>query len=251
MPTVGDGDCILSIADAYGFRDYHTIWDFGANSGLKGTRPNANTLLFGDMVVPPDAKAKTIQKPTDNTHVLVVKNKKPAKLTLILIDKDGNPLKDKVWTLTAPTALNGTTGPDGKIEVPNLDVQATAGALKVTMWKAPDPKPPVPAKTLPDPVPYPPPILVEEFKDKKPDPTKPEDYDVNWTLKIGSLPTYNDATGVQARLNNLGFRCKPKDDATKTTQAVKVYQNSMLNQKDGTGATADIQDDIRNRHENP
>src|SRR5512140_864944 len=103
MPIVGDGDCAVSIADQLGCNDYHSVWDDGANSALKGSRPNPNQLVKGDEVKPA-SKTKTVSKAVDSTWVFVVKTKKLPKLSIVIVDKDDKPLAGKAWRLTAPKA---------------------------------------------------------------------------------------------------------------------------------------------------
>jgi hypothetical protein len=112
------------------------------------------------------------------------------------------------------------------------------------------PAPPPAAPAPPDSPPYPPPIVAADFKDKMPDP----DYSaraVEWTLAIGGLPSFNVKEGVLARLHNLGFSCDVDSDDDTVAKAVKAYQRLYLNNKNGSGVPADIQADIRDRHDNP
>jgi len=251
MPTVGDGDCAVSIADQLGYHDYHTVWDDGSNAALKGKRPNPNQLVLGDDVASPVPKTKTVQKAVDNTWVLVVKNKKLPKLRVIVIDKEDKPLNGKKWRLSSPKNAKGSTGPDGLIEIADLDPQSKTGTLqvdwretkKVARKKETDPKITQPT--------YPRPIKVSEFKDQAADPPGKGDDTVQWDLKIGSLASFDDVTGVQGRLHNLGFRCDPEGQAALTQADVKTYQRTRLKSAAPSGAPADIQTDIRNRHDNP
>ena len=134
MTTV-DGDCTLTLAAKNGYRDYHTIWDQSQNNTLKATRPNPNVLLTGDMLNGPSLKTKTVDKPVDAYATFVVKSRRPAKLRMVLVDKDLNPLNGWVWTLLTPIAANGTTGADGLIEFDGIDPTKTIGTMKVTINK--------------------------------------------------------------------------------------------------------------------
>jgi hypothetical protein len=251
MPKVGDGDCAVSIADRLGCNDYHSVWDDGANSALKGLRPNPNQLVAGDDVNPPVGKTKTVGKAVDSTWSFVVKRKKPPKLNIVIVDKDDKPLAGSPWRLTAPKAASGKTKADGMIEITDLDPQAKDGALQVDWRKSKAPKKSAAKEPkITNPV-YPRPIKAAEFKDANPAAPLPGDDTMEWALKIGSLPAFDHIGGVQARLNNLGFRCDPGVQAARTPDDVKTYQRTRLKDKAPSGLAKDIQADIRDRHDNP
>lgn len=252
MPKVADGDCVISIADQLGFRDYHSVWDDGANSLLKAKRPNPNQLLAGDELKATADKKKVVGKPVDKTWTFVLKRKKLPKLRIMLLDKEDRPLSGKNWQLTAPKNASGRTKVDGLIEVTDLDPQAKSGTLKV-VWqksKAAPAKAPEKDAQINKPA-YPRPIKASEFTDAMPAPPDPADDSIKWILKIGSLPTFDQESGVQARLHNLGFRCDPETKAALTTASVKAYQRTRLKQKTPSGIAADIQSDLRDRHDRP
>jgi hypothetical protein len=249
MPTVKDGDCMVSLADSLGMHDYHTLYDAGVNGGLKGTRPNPNQLLIGDVVNEPP-KAKVHSKGVDQTWTFSIKVKKLPKLRLVLVDGEDKPLAGKTWTLTAPKALTGTTKKDGLIEVPDLPAQATAGILAVT-WQTTKAKKPAAAPKDPKiktPT-YPRPIKANEFTDDAPTAPTAADDVMQFTLNIGSLPPFSDDSGLRARLHNLGAACVPTSDATATIRAVKAFQRGRLNQKAPSGVAADIRARARDTHD--
>jgi hypothetical protein len=250
VPTVASGDCAVSIADTLEFKDYRSVWDDGVNAALKGKRPNPNQLLAGDEVKATTDKKKMVSKAVDQTWTFEVKTKKLPKLRIVLLDKEDKPVAKLKWNLTAPVAKSGTTKADGLIEVADLDPQAKAGTLKVEWQKTKTPA----KKAEKDPVikkpTYPRPIKASEFKDEMPDPPDPADDKMEWTLKIGSLPTFDDVTGVQSRLYNLGFRCDPDTKADKTGDCVKAYQRVRLKQDTPSGAPADVQAGLRDKHDN-
>jgi hypothetical protein len=251
--TLNAGDCVLSGADKAGFRNYHSVWDCADNAQLKQNYPNPNQQSAGTTFKGPAKKTKTVSKALDQAWTFVVRAKKPPKLSLILIDKDSRPLKDKTWELTN-LAQKGTTGADGKIEVPSLKVlQLTAEQLKVTMKPAVTAPKPTPGTPPPgtDPPPYPPPIVVLDFKDKVPEP----DYTaqvVTWDLCIGKLDPYDVHTGALSRLQNLGFQNSTdlagNATADQEPQAIKAYGQLYSN-----AATTwnPIKEDLRDRHDNP
>ena len=250
-PAADDGDCLISIADHLGFRSYHSIWDQAQNNALKKDRPNPDMLVTGDVLNAPDQKSQVVKKPLDQTWTFVVKNRKPFKLSLVLIDKDDKPLSGKAWELKTPVLQKDTTGGGGLVEITGLKPGDRAATLEVVMEAARTPpnKTP-PAAPAAGPPPYPPVIAAEGFKDKMPNP----DYSaqvVQWKLAMGGMPSFNVKTGVLARLHNLGFGCDVDADDETATRAVKAYQNLYLNDKNGSGVPADIQADIRDRHDKP
>ena len=242
---------MVSLADSLGMHDYHTLYDDGVNAGLKGRRrPNPNQLVVGDNVQEPPTKGKTHSKAVDQTWTFVIKPKKLPKLRIVLVDGEDKPLEGKAWTLTSPKALSGKTKKDGLIEVKNLPPQDKAGALEVTWQKT---KPPKAAKPAKDPEfkkpTYPRPIKVDEFTDDPPTAPTAADDVINYTLKIGSMPSINVDNGVRARLHNLRYRCEPDSDATATTQSVKAFQRGRLKQKTPSGALADIKASALSKHD--
>lgn len=253
-PSVADGDCVSSIADRLGLRDYRSIWDRSANNALKQQRPNPNAMVVGDSLAVPMRKVKRVSKATDQDWTFVVKVKKPTTLKIILLDNDDKPLTGAPWTFSAGLGA-GTTAADGAIEVAELDTAVTAATLAVKRpptrpLPVPPTRPPLP--TPPDQAPpYPAPINKSDFKDKDPDDAAAAGKEIEWSAKIGSLPSFNAAAGAgaMARLHNLGYPCRPGDDGSKTERSVKSYQKKYLQQDDGSGQAADIQADLKTRHD--
>lgn len=121
--TIQQGEHISRIATQYGFRDYHTIWNDGANAELKEKRLNPNVLLPGDVLEIPDKQVKKVSRPTTKLHKFTLA-KAPLKLRLVLRDFDNEPVVDTDCEL----AIEGTTfklrtDGDGLIE---QDVEPTA-----------------------------------------------------------------------------------------------------------------------------
>jgi hypothetical protein len=248
--TVTDGDCMVSIAETLGFREYHSIWDRGENSEFKKKRTNPNQLSKDDTLKVPDQKDKVEKKAMDQVWIFVVKNKKPAKLRMILTDKDGKPLGNKAWELKAPIVDSGKTGNDGLVEVKELPGKHKSATVSVTIKDPVTPPAKPPAPTQPDPPPYPLTVIPDDFKDK----TDPPDYDkhvVELELKIGSLESFDLKPGVLGRLHNLGFGCEIDSDDPHVTKAVKSYQKWFLKNDNGSGKPEDIQDDAKKRHDDP
>ena len=251
-PAAASGDCLLSIADSLGFRNYHSVWDQPQNDALKKDRPNPNMLAAGDIVQAPDKMDKVVRKAVDQTWTFVVRSKRPFKIRMVLIDKNDKPLSGKSWELTTPLSQKGTTGGDGLIEITGLQPSDKAGTIIVTMAPAAPPQKKKEASAPPsvNPPPYPPAIVPADFKDPAPAPVATEQK-IEWDLSIGALPAVKVKEGALARLHNLGFGCSVDSADPQATQAVKAYQLFYLKNKNGSGVTSDIQDDAAKRHDNP
>jgi hypothetical protein len=98
---------------------------------------------------------------------------------------------------------------------------------------------------------YPPPIVVTDFDDPKTVwPKKGET--ISWTLQVGYLEPHTVIRGVLQRLENLGFTCPvQKVEDAATHRAVKTYRRFVesLVAPNDTDAVADIQANIRGRHD--
>lgn len=248
--TTTDGECLASVADRLGVRDYRTLWENGANATLASTWTNPNLLAAGVTIQTSQAKGKVETRAVDQVWDFVARAKRPTMLRLVLLDADGKPLAKKKWTLTAPAAKSGTTGDDGLVEIAEIPPQATAGTLTVTMREPPPPVTPPPVAPA-DPPKYPAPIKPAEYKDTAPPAPKPEDDVVEWTLAIGALPPHDRPGGVPARLHNFGFACDVDSDAATIEKAVKRYQTVVLGEKTPSGKAADVQDDVHAKHDRP
>ncbi len=245
----GDGVCASSIADRRNFRDYHSFWDDAKNKPLRDKQRNPNQLSEKDTVYYPDVRKKKVDQPVDGLLTLVVKRLRPIKLRLVLFDHDGKPIQNAQWNMNSPVAKNGTTGADGLIEINYFPATAKKLSLDVTLpARAKFGK--VPANPPGAPLAYPAPLNYTDFQD---DPGKepPEREVAHWTLKVGSLPPFDSVEGVRSRLGNIGFRCEPGSNDKTTTRTVRAYQRWLLNNPNGSGNSADIQNDIQKRHDRP
>lgn len=256
MPTtisVTEGDCLSRLAEAHGFSSYAILYNHGDNAALKEKRPNPNMLVVGDAVVVPDLEVKQVEVAAGAKHSFKV-TRRLVKLRLVVIDEDDKPVANKPYRLLlGGEQIDGTTSAKGLIER-EISAQITAATLILDPdKKPPEPapeEPPPPAAASPDPPPYPPPIEPAAYRDKL-DPAfvGADLFPVTFALSIGALPSFNETIGVQARLVNLGFSCRGEwgDVGEGTTAAVKAYQRKYGG--GDSGAPADIQDAIRDRHD--
>ena len=160
--TVADGDHMTGIAEKYGFKDFHTIWDHADNEPLRQLRSEPHVLFPGDVVAIPDKTPRKEARPTDKLHRFRLLSK-PLKLRIALKDFDNLPIKGQACELTVDGAtFHLTTDGDGMIETP-IPKAATTGLLKVP------------------------------------------DLDIEFPVKIGHLDPFDEESGWQGRLVNLGY----------------------------------------------
>lgn len=178
-----------SIAALYGLPDYRLIYDDGANAALRQSRPNPNVLLPGDRVVVPEIRPIDESCATDARHKFVLKRSK-VRFRLVLKDRDG-PMAGRPYTLTVEgrPPVDGVTDGSGLLDEP---VPASARSAELRLQRSSDPSAGV---------------LV-------------------WTLQLGSLDPDDKVSGVQARLNNLGFFCGKVDGIVgpRTQKALRSFQ---------------------------
>jgi len=201
---------------------------------------------------PPDS-AKVTLKPGNANSLNLALPKLEHRLRLVLAGPDLKALGGKAWSLGPPLGLQGTSGADGLIESGPLKPGKMAVALSVALFASPSAPPsatpsgPAPSEPPPKPL-YPRPVVEADFKD--PAEPVPAAGTVEWTLAVDDLVASGESA-VQARLGNLGFTCTVGADAATTSAAVSTYQRVVLAKKPGTGVTADIEAEIKNRHDNP
>jgi hypothetical protein len=99
----------------------------------------------------------------DTTQDVVIAAAQVALLRVVLWDQANKPVSGAAWNMTAPVALKGTTGANGMIEIPDLELAPAAGSLSVKFAPKPAPPPapapgPGPAPAPGTPPPYPPEI---------------------------------------------------------------------------------------------
>lgn len=165
---VSQGEHIASIAKTYGFSDWKTIYDHPKNKDLKEKRPNPNILYPGDQVFIPKKEFKQKEIQADKKFTVKVKSI-VSKLQVVLKGYDDKPLANKKFKLKFDkTELSGSTDDQGKVKH-EMPPDARSVELSVVL------------------------------DDKDPDNT------AVWQLKIGDLDPLDEVTGMEARLNNLGY----------------------------------------------
>ena len=205
---VKQGECLSSIAKKYGFPDYKVIWDDGANAQLKEKRKNPNMLFPSDIVVIPDLELKQLDKSTEQKHNFVL-DAGTVKFQLIVKDDEGKPYANCKYDLKIDgKEFTGTTDGSGKFE---QEIPAEAANGEVAIYETKEGTESV----------------VTVFK-----------------LELGHLDPVAEATGVQARLNNLGFFCGKIDGIVgpMTQEAIKAFQ-----EKNGLSATGTADESTRKK----
>lgn len=212
--TVQLGDCFGSLAKRYGFGDHKAIYDDGANSALKTSRPNPNVLVENDVVSIPDRVLKEETVATEAQHKFQVKTPKTL-LRLVLEDDDGAAIADKKYKLTidGTTVFEGKTAADGKVEHP---IEADAKKAALELWLKED-------------------AGIDGYL---------------FDLDLGALEHESSTRACQARLINLGYDCGGTggtvDDATK--DALRGFQKKNALTENGT-LDAATKDKLRVKHE--
>lgn len=112
---VQPGEYMEMIADQFGFRDYHVIYDHPSNADFKKLRPNPHILYPGDKVFIPDKDPGQEAAETDKKHKFVIKAQKVT-LTVYILRND-KPFANQKYTLKVGTqTITGKTGADGLIQ---------------------------------------------------------------------------------------------------------------------------------------
>lgn len=200
--TVKQGECLSSIAALYGFADYRTIYDDPANAELARRRKDPHLLFPGDCIVIPDNRHRQVACKSGQLHVFSIKRTRRF-LRLILKDAEDKALANLQYTLQAGNEhKTGTTNPDGLLEA---WIRADVEEAQLTL--------------LPD--------------------------KLCISLRIGHLdPVEHDdskepiVSGIQARLNNLGFASDGIDGqlGEPTRSALRRFQEGVLRRQDPDGA---------------
>ncbi len=187
--TVVQGDCLSKIARRHGLASWRTIYDHENNAEFRELRPDPNTIFPGDVVFVPDRRRRDESGSTEQRHRFRVQRDE-IYVRLWVQDEDDRPLTGARFSLEVEAkTLEGAIGDDGMIEL-KIDPGDEAGMLRV--W---------------------------------PPPETPESV-IIWQLRLGHLDPLGTTSGIQARLNNLGFDSGPVDgiNGPLTKGAVRRFQ---------------------------
>ena len=195
---VSQGDCLSSIASEFGLADWQAIYSHAQNEAFRNLRPDPNVIYPGDELFIPDVTQRTEQGATDRLHSFQRKLE-PTLLRLVLLDEDHHPLADTLYRLeVGGTVFQGQSGGDGLVEqvVPPRTTRAR--------------------------------LSIELTHD-------PQQTGYTWDLRLGAIDPPTVMTGLQARLNNLGYNTGPVDgvQGPRTTEAIRDFQNRYGLKVDG------------------
>lgn len=197
--TVKQGETLSGIAKQYGFARWETIYDYPENAEFREKRENPDVLYPGDEIAIPEKRTKEIPCESGRTHTFKAKVQKTL-LRIAVKDEKGEAIAGKKYQLKlGNTKVHEGATDNGGLAEERIPERAEKGELIV--W---------------------------------PDDADPKTKYV-WPLLIGHLDPVEHLTGVQARLNNLGFDCGPVDgiNGPRTRGAVKAFQEEHKLTVDG------------------
>jgi hypothetical protein len=197
--VVKQGEHATGIAERYGFRDYKTVWEDGANAALAKNR-NPHVLHPRDEVAVPDKVVKKVPKPTTETHRFRIATTKLF-LRVKLRDFDFNEVKSAKYEVVISAA---------DVKAPRKGSTDGSGILKEEFDR-----------------PFEPIVDVEVRVTVVPGSGTPQDH--KFDLRVGHLNPKHKLSGQQARLNNLGyFAGFDVEDLQQFLWAVEEFQEDHI-----------------------
>ena len=193
---VQQGEHLSSIAEQYGISDYRILWNHPQNRQLRDSRGNPNVLYPGDEVFIPEQTQKEHDCQTERRHTFEKAQRVPM-LRLVLKDFTDRPLANLACELLVEgESYSLTTDQGGKIEH-EIPPSAENGCLTARNAEG---------------------AVVMQMQ-----------------LRIGSLDPVEEQTGLQARLNNLGYDVGggEESDPEVLRAAVEEFQREQRLQVDG------------------
>jgi hypothetical protein len=186
--VVRQGECLSSIADRFGFRDYRTIYDDPANALLRQARPDPNVLSPGDRVEIPDKQARAEPAATGVRHAFF------ARVVPTFLRLELETARSLTYELRVDGRVVDRGVTDGK-DVIVHPIEADARSAQITIWPSNMPsKTPASGSTI--------------------------------DLTLGALDPIDTIAGVQGRLKNLSFYHGPIDDRLNdaTIEAIRAFE---------------------------
>lgn len=196
---VKQGECLSSLAHAYGLPGPNKIANWPVNAGVMGERSNVNIMLPGDHLEIPE-KISRIECCSSEQRHRFRRHMCRTLLKIRLLDQNSEPHDNMRYQLNVDGRMyEGNTDDDGRIEHA-VDPVAVRGELKV--WLRED---------------------------------NESNHTYIWPLAIGCLDPKGKPSGAQGRLRNLGYEPGPVDGDVddETESAVCTYQEEEGLSTDG------------------
>jgi hypothetical protein len=192
---VGDGEYVVQQGECLSSIAFEngflpeTLWNDPGNAKLKSGRKDPNILFPGDSVHIPDVRIRTESCATDNNHQFLLKSVTEV-LRIVLLNSDGNPRKSLPYSVK----IKGGRSKSGTTD--------SSGVIEVPIY---------------------PNAREGELI------VKGEETDEHYELELGALDPPSTVTGIQSRLNHLGFFCGDVDGqlGPKTASAIRSFQKNQ------------------------
>jgi putative peptidoglycan binding protein len=201
--AVRQGDYLAKIAHDHGFNKWQTIYEHPDNQAFRQKRPDPNVIYPGDQLFIPDKKPSYASAGSDQKRTF--KRRRSATPVRLVLKNGINNDPVVILKYELATKQETFTRLRGQSRSPTFDPKNLERGMVVEKLAHPETEA----------------TLKLWLRDEKaPDP------EFEYTLKLGDLDPVEEITGVQARLNNLGFHCGAIDGncGPKTQAALKAFQ---------------------------
>jgi len=187
--TVQQGDWLAKIARQYGFRDWRTIYNHPDNTELRRLRPNPNLLYPGDRIYIPEKEIGEVTCATEIRHRFQLRSQRES-------------LSIRIWPSTNPIDKNSprpAKAMEYRLTIGSHEFRGETnqeGLLQIA------PLPPHASEGV---------LEVMGYRLR---------------ILIGHLDPVDEITGVQARLNQLGYDAGTVDGllGPRTKAAISAFQ---------------------------
>lgn len=205
---VRQGDCLSSIANAFGFANFETIYQHPENAEFRKKRPNPNIICPGDVLFIPDLETKQHAAATDQKHSFVMK-RAHVRLRLRLEDDLHRPYTNTKYQLRIGNKYwKGSTDGSGMVD---QEIPADAVEGEITIFPS----------------------------------GLPADSGYTFSLQLGHLDPVEEEAGVDARLLNLGYG--PVETGGSLSDAERTDALKEFQAEHGLEASGELTDETRNK----
>jgi len=173
--TVKQGEDMVTIAAQYHVADWQSIYDHPANQRLKEMRPDPMYFYPGDIIYIPDLEPEIFNLATDQSHTLTVDVPKN-EFSLSLGDEMGQPFANADYEMVyGNITIKDKLDGNGMLK---QIIPAHVTHAKLTVWHNPD----APNECL------------------------------EYELNFGDMDPVDEISGIQLRLQNLGYNIGAVDE---------------------------------------